>query len=119
MENEIKNIVQSEKNKYLKTVAIIYLVLGILILLASLIYSILEANLIVFIVGFLAFATIFFFYILNIILYEIHQMNRYLLKDMVKENIEKQNKIKEIAKTEEKNNEEELNNLLKKLEEDN
>ena len=119
MENEIKNIVQSEKNEYLKTIAIIYLILGVLVLLASLIYAIIEANLIVFITGFLVFATIFFFYILNITLYEIHQMNRYLVKDMVRENIEKQNKIKEITKAEEKNNEEELNTLLKKLGEDN
>lgn len=115
MEEEMKNILDSEKNKYLKTVAIIYLVLGGIILFGSLIYAISKENLFIFIMGFVMFAVIFFSYLMCSIFYEIHQMNKYLVSNIIEKSLKEQEETKEYIKEQEKNNEAELIELLKKL----
>lgn len=111
MEEEIHKILHSEKNKYLKTVAIIYLILGTIILLGSIIYAINAENLMIIVVGLVTFSIVFFFYIVNMILYELHQMNKYLIiKDA---NILNQKQEKEHNNYKD---DEQLNELLKQLE---
>lgn len=106
MEDEIHEILYSEKNKYLKTIAIIYLFFGIIILLGSFIYAINAENLMIIVGGVVMFATIFFFYMVNMILYEIHQMNKYLIIKNMNPSVQKK----------EKNDDDQLKELLKQLE---
>lgn len=115
MEEEMKIILNSEKNKYLKTIAIVYLVLGGIILLGSLIYAINKENIFIFIMGFVIFAIIFFSYLMCSIFYEIHQMNKYLVSSIIHTNLKEQEETQELIKEQEKNNEIELNELLRKL----
>lgn len=115
MEKEIERILNSEKNKYLKTIAIIYLILGGIILFGSIIYAINEENISLFIIGFITFSIIFFSYIMCNIFYEIHQMNKYLVYSMLDKNMKKQKETQELINEQEKNNEMELNKLLRKL----
>ena len=114
-DEEIQDIINSEKSKYLKVISIVYLILGIITLLGSIIYAVSQEDFWIFATGLIAFLVMLFFSIVNMVLYEMHTMNKYLVSNFLSKNMRRQKKMQESITEQEQNNEEELERLLEKL----
>ena len=116
MKEEIEEILNSNKNKYIKFVAILYLFIGIIVLFFSTYYALYKENILIFLSGLGTFLLSLFFYIMLASFYETHQMCKFMALNIYQKEVDKQEASNADKRIQEQTNEKELNNLIKKLE---
>lgn len=116
MKEEIKEILNSNKNKYIKFVAILYLFIGIIVLFFSICYALYEESILIFLSGLGTFLLSLFFYIMLSSFYETHQMCKFMVLNIYQKEVDRQEARDTDKRIQEQTNEKELNNLIKKLE---